>query len=460
MADENTQAIPSIAEGNKGVISVNSRGPKNAPMLAKLLGASVIVGFLIVASLMGFNKWRTDKKERDAMQAQQSKIDNREQAKAPTKTFAPVAPPVEAPATAPAGDPKGLNECQDGSAGTVLLGADGKPQLNADGSPRRICPGQTPVPQVAGQASGEPLHVQSTSVAQNGQQTASRYGGALILPVSTSSTGAGQGAMAPTGPSTTSTIQMVRELMAGTGGGPGMGTAPAAAGGSVVAPAQVSPAGSVGSMLSPSVTPTAFAGKVADLNMLLPKGRLIPCALTTRIVSDIAGMATCVITEDVYGANGNVRLIEKGSEVNGEYASTMTQGVRRLFFLWTSLLTQKGVSVQFNSPAADGLGTAGLDGVVDNHWWERIGAAFLLSTVQDAIAYETARATSGNGNGSGAQGVAVFQQTSQTGNAMAQKVLESTINIKPTLYKTQGDIASIYVARDIDFGSVYALRNR
>lgn len=457
MADLNTQGIPSIADGNKGVVSVNSRGPKSPPVLIKLLGASAVIGILIVASLMAFNKWRANKRQQDAIQVQQSKIDNNAQSKAPARTFDPAPPAVEVQASAPRAELASTAGCPDGSTGTILLGPDGKPQQNADGSARRICSGQTPVPPLVGTGTAGTPGV----APQNGQQTTSRYGGALLLPVNAAPNGTGQGAMAQTGSSTTSTVQMVRELMAANaGGGRPMAAGQAAGGGSSVAPTQMSPAGSLGSMLNPSVTPGTMAGKVSDLNMLLPRGRLIPCALTTRIVSDIAGMATCVITEDVYGANGNVRLIEKGSEVNGEYASTMTQGVRRLFFLWTSLLTQKGVSVQFNSPAADGLGTAGLDGVVDNHWWERIGAAFLLSTVQDAIAYETARATSGNGNGNGAQGVAVFQQTSQTGNAMAQKVLESTINIKPTLYKTQGDITSIYVARDIDFGSVYALRNR
>ena len=112
--------------------------------------------------------------------------------------------------------------------------------------------------------------------------------------------------------------------------------------------------------------------------------------------------------------------------------------------------------INLNSPGADDLGTSGLPGIVDNHWWERIGAAFMLSIVEDAIAYQTAKSSNTNGAG----GVAVYQSTSQTGNDMATKVLESTINIKPTLYKTQGDRSTIYVARDLDFGSVYALRPR
>jgi type IV secretion system protein VirB10 len=43
---------------------------------------------------------------------------------------------------------------------------------------------------------------------------------------------------------------------------------------------------------------------------------------------------------------------------------------------------------------------------------------------------------------------------------MTEKVLESTINIKPTIYTNQGDRGTIFVARDLDFGSVYALQAR
>jgi len=38
-------------------------------------------------------------------------------------------------------------------------------------------------------------------------------------------------------------------------------------------------------------------------------------------------------------------------------------------------------------------------------------------------------------------------------------VLDNTINIPPTLYRNQGGRLGIYVARDLDFSSVYTLRS-
>jgi len=41
---------------------------------------------------------------------------------------------------------------------------------------------------------------------------------------------------------------------------------------------------------------------------------------------------------------------------------------------------------------------------------------------------------------------------------VASIALENSINIPPTLYKNHGDVVSIFVARDLDFSSVYDLK--
>ena len=198
---------------------------------------------------------------------------------------------------------------------------------------------------------------------------------------------------------------------------------------------------------------------LGDRNFMLPKGRAIDCSLSTRVVSEVSGMAECVVSSDVYSDNGRVLLLERGSEATGEYVATMAQGQRRLFLLWTRVKTPTGVVINLASPATDALGTAGLPGYIDNRWSDRIGAAVLLSLVQDAIGYATANAVSANGGGSGV-GVYTFQNTRSAGERMINQILQQTISIKPTLYKNQGDRASIYVARDLDFSSVYQLTAR
>ncbi|HNP84115.1 MAG TPA: type IV secretion system protein VirB10 [Nitrospira sp.] len=212
-------------------------------------------------------------------------------------------------------------------------------------------------------------------------------------------------------------------------------------------------AGPIGGLLTPSDTPKVQAGLLGDRNLILPKGRTIDCALTVRVINEVAGMATCVLNSDVYSDNGRVVLLERGSEAVGEYAATMAQGQRRLFLLWTRVKTPTGVVINLNSPAADALGTSGLVGYIDNHWWDRLGAAFLLSLVQDGIGLATATQAGGGGG----QSLGIYQHSATTGNRMAELILQSTINIKPTLYKNQGDRGTIFVARDLDFSTVYEL---
>jgi type IV secretion system protein VirB10 len=195
---------------------------------------------------------------------------------------------------------------------------------------------------------------------------------------------------------------------------------------------------------------------LGDQNLILPQGRSIDCGLSMRMVSELPGFASCILSQNVYSDNGRVLLLERGSEAFGEYRPPSEPGQTRIFVLWTRIKTPGGVVINLDSPGADSLGTSGLPARVNNHWWKRLGAAVLLSVVQSAFAYKTAQAS--NTNGAGA--VAVYQNTSQTGNSLAEKVLDTTINIKPTLYKNQGDRSTIYVARDLDFSSVYALRPR
>ena len=209
--------------------------------------------------------------------------------------------------------------------------------------------------------------------------------------------------------------------------------------------------GPVGTNLSGASTPKAVAARTIDENRVISKGAQIDCALTTRLVTDVSGFASCIVTSNVYSANGRTLLIERMSEVQGEYGAAGQAGQRRVFVLWTRIRMPGGVTIELNSPSTDALGAAGMDGVIDNRWYERIGSAYMLSFFKDILAYEIARNTSTNTTSS----ATVLQNTTQTSSSLAEKVLSQTINIKPTLYANQGDRVAIYVARDLEFKEIY-----
>lgn len=214
--------------------------------------------------------------------------------------------------------------------------------------------------------------------------------------------------------------------------------------------------GALSGMLTPTATPAVRAGMLGNLNLTVRKGTPAECVLQTKIVAMLPGLVKCRLTSPIYSANGKVILADRGSEFVGEQGGTMRQGQARLFVLWTQIDTPDGVTIPIDSPASDALGAAGVDGEVSNHWGERIGASLLLSVIDDAFAYQVAKAGSSN-SGNGTSGGVAYQNTQQQGQRIAEKVLDSTINIPPTLYKNQGEKISIIIARNLDFSSVYSL---
>jgi type IV secretion system protein VirB10 len=303
-----------------------------------------------------------------------------------------------------------------------------------------------------------------------------RYAGDISLNVSTQPNGVAGGNLASLSRaaglnmSPTSPVPSVDAIKAALERLQGGSTAAPAAGGSllgqagVAAPAGVQNAqGAVAPLLRSTTTPRVMAVKSIDENLVIPKGWLIDCSLRTRIVTEVSGFASCQVNRPVYSANGRTLLIERFSEVEGEYVATAQAGQRSIYVVWSRIRKPGGITIDIDSPATDGLGTAGLPGYVDNRWFERIGSAYMLSLFKDVVAYEIAKSTVSAGGGSTAGtivGAGVLSNSINTSNSLAEKVLQAGINIKATIYKNQGDRATIYVARDLDFSSVYDVRKQ
>ena len=205
---------------------------------------------------------------------------------------------------------------------------------------------------------------------------------------------------------------------------------------------------SLEALLTPTVTPATIARVLPSSRLLLPKGSFIDCTLETALDSTLPGLATCLTASDIFSADGKVVLMERGTKLVGETRGSVRQGQGRIFVLWAQARTPQGVVVELASPGTDELGRSGLSGEVDRHFFERFGAAMLISVidgvVQSAVQDSTRDAT-----------VIYNPSTSQD---ILTEVLRSTMNIPPTVRKAQGDRIQVLVARDLDFRSVYRLR--
>lgn len=217
--------------------------------------------------------------------------------------------------------------------------------------------------------------------------------------------------------------------------------------------------------LKPAIVRGELAKRMVHRDYMLSAGNMIDCVMETKFNSTLVGMLSCNVTRNIYSTNGRVVLVDRGSRVIGEYKSGLMQGQRRVFVLWTRLETPKGVIMQIDSPAAGQLGESGMNGRVNSNFWARFGGALLVSVVDgigkgagNAAGTILTREMDKAFGGEGEVGLTRTDNLGQGGTDVATEVIKQTINIPPTLIKHQGDRISIYVARDLDFTSVYRLK--
>lgn len=227
--------------------------------------------------------------------------------------------------------------------------------------------------------------------------------------------------------------------------------------------------GSADQSVPPPAVPAAIgpAGSLHDSNVtsaeplrnpttLMQRGTYIRCVLETRIVSDIPGYTSCLVTEPVYSFNGQNLLLPKGSKVLGTYDRGPIGS--RVAVIWDRIITPNGIDVYMASPGIDNLGGAGLPGHYNAHWGQRIGAALLISMLSDAFSYEAAK--HGPKSTTITNGVVTqepFQSnTAQTIQNLANQAVQASANRPATVTINQGTIIYVYVAKDVDFSGVVA----
>ncbi|EDC6358667.1 conjugal transfer protein TraF [Salmonella enterica subsp. enterica serovar Braenderup] len=204
------------------------------------------------------------------------------------------------------------------------------------------------------------------------------------------------------------------------------------------------------SRMKPARMAVAQASVMPHPNLTIAQGTMIPCGTNTELDTTVPGQVKCTVSRDVYSADGTVKLIDKGAVVTGEQNSGIQNGQNRVFVLWSRLRNPDQTIVNLDSSGTNALGSAGVPGQYNSHFWERMGDAVFFSVLTDGMKAGIASINNNNSD-------VTFNTTENSTDQLATEALRAKINIPPTLYAAQGDAVSIYVARDLDFSTVYGL---
>ena len=202
---------------------------------------------------------------------------------------------------------------------------------------------------------------------------------------------------------------------------------------------------------------TSVATMLPNRHLFLTMGTPMPCITEQPIRTDVPGPFRCKVPSAVYSASGSVALLDPGTWIVGQVREPLKRGMTRAFAVVTRLETPQGCLVKLRAPIGDQMGTAGIDGEVDTHFWERFrGFAMiaLLDAAGQAAALGATRAIGGADGG----GDLNFYNLQGMGQQLGQGSFGDDINIPPTLSTHEARSLVVMAMQDIDMRPCFKLR--
>jgi type IV secretion system protein VirB10 len=190
-------------------------------------------------------------------------------------------------------------------------------------------------------------------------------------------------------------------------------------------------------------------------------GMIVPAVLVTQGDSDLPGVMTARVRENVHdSATGRHLLIPQGTTLVGVYDSVVTFGQRRLLVAWQRLIFPDGTKLNIGGmPGTDLIGAAGFQDQVDRHYKRVFGSALLLSVITAGI---TLSQDDDDDGGFGDERSTRDQVKDTLATALGQnlgevssEMIRREMNVQPTLKIRPGYRFNVLVNRDLIFEGPY-----
>ncbi len=188
---------------------------------------------------------------------------------------------------------------------------------------------------------------------------------------------------------------------------------------------------------------------------ILQAGFVIPATLISGINSSLPGQIMAQVSQNIYDSPvGEWRLIPQGSRLVGTYSSEVEFGQARVLVAWQRIIFPDGKTMDIGAmPGADGLGQAGFNDLVNNHYARIFGSALIMSAVIAGAAYS--QRDSGGAFGRQNAGSIMSQSLGQQLGRVTASLINRNINIAPTLEIRPGYRFNVVVTKDMLFSKPY-----
>lgn len=175
----------------------------------------------------------------------------------------------------------------------------------------------------------------------------------------------------------------------------------------------------------------------------LSAGSVIAASLITGLRSDVPGLVTAQITENVYdSATGKILLVPQGARLIGSYDSVVAFGQKRALVVWQRIILPDGRSLQMdNVPATDPSGYAGLEDKIDFHTWSLLKGVVLSTMLGVGAELQF------GGDSDLVQ--ALRQSTQQSVSRAGDQITSRNLQVQPTITIRPGAPVRLIVHRDL-----------
>lgn len=176
----------------------------------------------------------------------------------------------------------------------------------------------------------------------------------------------------------------------------------------------------------------------------LHAGSIIAASLITGLNSDLPGLVTAQVTENVHDSvTGRTLLIPQGSRIIGSYDSVVAFGQSRALVVWQRIILPDGASIRIdNVPATDLAGYAGLSDQIDRHSWQLLKGVALSTLL--GVGTELSA-----GSSESDLVRAVRESAQQSGARAGDQLVMRNLDVQPTLRVRPGWPLRIVVHKDL-----------